>query len=393
MNNKFRTQLPKLALLLLPTLLLAACGGSNGNNGADVADAAVIATRTPSYDAGAVSLVGVEAPYTAQTNVETSENSDLVVRSGGDHYFLIKRYNGNQVLRYEAKTPSMPTWTYSTQDAGDGEIQSNPADLIIASATKAYLLRYGSGKLWIVNPSATTEANFKTGEIDLSAYDSDGVPEMTTGLIKDGKLYVLMQRLQFFDATQVGSIAVIDVASNTVQRTIDLPVYNPSGLAALPGSNKILVTAAGSYGSYPDYVIQYNGGLVSLDTSTNTATMLFDDGDGTTHAYGQFVELAVAASDRAYFIGSTGFGADQTLYRINPSVTPITPVVVSGFSAKSLGSLAVDPAGKLWVSRTDDAAPGVSILGYSGGNETVAASVVDTVLTPINIDFISVPTE
>jgi hypothetical protein len=379
--------------LLLPALLLAACGGSNSNNDADATNSAVIATRAPDYGSGAVSLVGVDAPYTAQTNVQSSDTSDLFVRSGGDHFFVIKRFGNDLIERYEAKTPMTPTWSYSTQDATDGSTDSNPSDLIIVNATKAYLLRYGSGKLWIVNPSATTEATFKTGEIDLSQYDSDGVPDMTAGLIKDGKLYVLMQRLQFFDATQVGSIAVIDVASNSKIRSIDLPVYNPSSLAALPDSNKILVIAAGSYGSYPDYVTQYNGGLASVDTSTNSATMLLDDGDGTTHAYGQFGDLAVVASDRAYFIGSTGFGADQTLYRINPSVTPITPVIAGGLSAKALGSLAVDPAGKLWVSRTDDSAPGVTIFGYSGGTETVAAALVDTVLTPINIDFISVPTE
>ncbi|WP_428310978.1 hypothetical protein [Hydrocarboniphaga sp.] len=379
--------------LLLPALLLAACGGSSFNDDADATDAAVIATRAPDYSAGAVSLVGVDTPYAAQTNVSTSTTSDTFVRSGGDHFFVIKRFGSDQVLRYEARTPSTPTWTYSTQDASDGSNDSNPSDLIIASPTKAYLLRYGSGKLWIVNPSATSEANFKTGEIDLSSYDGDGIPEMTAGLIKDGKLYVLLQRLTNFDATQVGSVVVIDVASNAVQRSIDLPVYNPGSLAALPASNKILVIAAGSYGSYPDYVTQYNGGLVSLDTSSNTASLVLDDGDGSTHAYGQFLDLAVVASDRAYFIGSTGFGADQTLYRINPSVTPIAPVIVSGFSTKALGSLAVDPAGKLWVGRTDDDAPGVSILGYSGGSETVAAALVDTVLTPINIDFVSVPAE
>lgn len=386
MINTFRIS------LLLPTLLLAACGGSNSDNDTDFTDAAVIATRAPDYTSGAVSLVGVDAPYPAQaTEAHTSETSDIVVRSGGDHFFVIKRFGSDLIERYEAKTSSTPTWTYSTQDATDGSNDSNPSDLIIASPTKAYLLRYGSAKLWVVNPSATSEDSFKIGEIDLSAYDSDGVPDMTTGLIKDGKLYVLMQRLQFFDATQVGSVAVIDVASNAVQRNIELPVYNPGGLAVLPGSNKILVIAAGGYGGAPTYSALYNGGLVTIDISSNTATMLLDDGDGTTHAYGQFGDLAVVASDRAYFIGSTGFGADQTLYRINPSVMPIAPVIVSGFSAKALGSLAVDPAGKLWVSRTDDDAPGVSILGYSGGNETVAASLVDTVLTPINIDFISVP--
>lgn len=399
---KLKTSLPTLGLML-PALLLAACGGGSFNGDADVSDAAVIATRSPDYSAGAVSLVGVDAPYAARTNEQTSDTADIFVRSGGDHFFVIKRYGFDQVLRYEASTPSTPTWTYSTQDAADGSNDSNPSDLIIASPTQAYLLRYGSGKLWIVNPSATTEANFKVGEIDLSAYDGDGVPEMTAGLIRDGKLYVAMQRLEFFDAVKDSYVAVIDIASNTEVSTagaagglkgIHLPVRNVSSLVSAGSS--VLAVAAGGADYNDDFtalIPRYDGGIANINTATATASLVLDDGDGSTHPYGQFTELAVAAGDRAYFIGSTGFGADQTLYRFNPAVTPIAPVIVSGFSSLALGSLAVDPAGKLWVGRTDAAAPGVSILGFSGGTETVAASRVDTVLTPINIDFITVPAE
>jgi hypothetical protein len=386
---KTQTSLQALALML-PALLLAACSDSGSGDTQKFTDSAVIATRAPDYSAGAVSLVGVDAPYTASNNVVASDSSDIVVRSGGDHYFLIKRFGSDQVQRYESDKPGTPTYTYSTQDATDGSIDSNPADLIIVSETKAYLLRYGSGKMWIVNPAATTEAAFKTGEIDLSSYDSDGVPDMTAGLIKDGKLYVLLQRLHSFDATQDGYALVIDTTTNTVTKTIDLPVFNPSNLVALPGSSKLLAIAAGSYGSYPDYTPPYNGGIASIDTSSNTATLLLDDGDGTTHPYGQFGDIAIAAADRAYFVGSDGFN-DETLYRFNPSVTPVTPVIVSAFTELALGSLAVDPSGNLWVARTDDSAPGVTILGYNGTAETVLAPLVDTDLTPLNIDFVTVP--
>ncbi|WP_411887667.1 hypothetical protein [Hydrocarboniphaga effusa] len=383
-------------LLALPALLLAACGGGGGGDDPEFADAAVVATRAPDYSSGAVSLVQAQAPFTAQNNL-TPRGSDISVRSGGDHYFVIEKFRANRISRYEAGSTT-PTYTYSTQSAG--EVESNPYDIVIASATKAYLLRYGSSKIWIVNPSAATEAAFKTGEIDLAAYDGDGVPEITDGVIKDGKLFVLMQRLESYAATQAGYVAVIDTATDleitTTTRAsglkgIELPLRNPSKLVSVPGEDEILVVAPGDYGSYPTYIPAYDGGIAEIESDDYDVRLLVDDGDATTHPYGQIVDVAVIDDDRAYFIGSTGYGADQTLYRFNPDLATPVPVAVEGYASLALGSLAVDPNGQLWVSRTDNEAPGLSVLGYAGGRETVVKDFIDTDLTPINVDFVTVP--
>ncbi len=389
----------KACLLLLPAVLLAACDGGSNNDAPNFTDSAVIATRATDYSSGAVSLIATTAPFTAQNSLAPSDSSDIFVRSGGDHYFVVKRFGTDQVLRYAASNPTTPVYTYSTQDATDGATRSNPSDLLIVSDTKAYLLRYGSGKLWIVNPSATSEATFKTGEIDLSAYDVDGVPEMTAGIVRNGRLYVAMQRLERFAAVKTGYVAVIDIATNAEIDTapttdglkgIQLPVRDPVSLVGIPGSNNILVLADGGYdGSFNQL---YEGGIVRIDAAANSATLAFDDdGVGGTHPFGYFADIATVTADRAYFIGSTGFGAAQTLYRFNPNTSASAPVAVSGFEGVSLGSLAVDPSGKLWLTRTGSAAPGITILDFVSGAETVAAPLIDTVLTPMNIDFITVP--
>ncbi len=392
-----KTRIARTCLLLLPAILLAACDGNNSNNAPQFTDSAVIATRAPDFSSGAVSLVAASAPFAARNAVAASATSDLFVRSGGDHYFVVKRFRTNQIQRYAASNPATPVYTYSTQDATDGTVESNPSDLLIVSDTKAYLLRYGSGKLWIVNPSAATEAAFKTGEIDLSAYDVDGVPEMTAGIVRNGRLYVAMQRLEGFAAVKTGYLAVIDIATNTEIDTapttdglkgIELPVRDPVALVGIPGGNNILALADGGFdGSFNQL---YEGGIVRIDTATNAASLVFDDGDDTTHPFGYFADVATVTADRAYFIGSTGFGAEQTLYRFNPN-TSAAPVAVPGYQAVALGSVAVDPSGKLWLTRTGSAAPGVTLLGFESGAETTVAPLIDTVLTPINIDFITVP--
>ncbi len=394
----------RFALALLPAVLLAACSDNdNGGDDVEFSDAAVIATRTAIYDAGAVALVSAEAPYTAQNKLIANKLSDIVVRSGGDHYFLIERGIG-RISRYEGENPASAVYTYSTQLAGEAA-GSNPATLVIVNDTKAYLLRYGSGKLWIVNPSASSEAAFKTGEIDLSHYDVDGVPEMISGLIKDGKLYVAMQRLESFAAIKNSYVAVIDTSTDQEVTTgsaaatlkgIELPLRNVggglvAGLLAIPDSSKILAFGPGDYGSFPDYLAAYDGGIATIDTTGYAASLLIDDGDSGTHPYGQIIDVAAVSASRAYFIGSTGFDADQTLYRFDPGSATPTPVAVSGYGPLGLGSLAVDPSGNLWVSRTDASAPGVSILGFTSNTETTVKDLVNTSLIPINIDFITVP--
>lgn len=384
----------KLSPILL-VLALGACS-SNNNGGSDAisANTAVVATRAPDFSSGAVSLVSLATPFTARNNLAPT-NSDIAVVSGGDHYFLIERFGTDRIKRFDAANPATPVYTYSTQDATD-TVSSNPADLIIVDDTKAYLLRYGSSKLWIVNPSATTEAAFKTGEIDLSQYDPfDGVPEMSAGLIKDGLLYVAMQRLENFSAVKNSYVAVIDTASDEEIPTgtslvdplgIELPVRNASRIvSSASSSGDILVVAEGGYDSNFDPV--YDGGVVSIDPADFSAALRVDDGTVASAPFGQIVDLDIAASDRAYFIGSTGFFGNQTLYRFNPQ-NSAAPVAVTAAQGVQISAVSVDSGGQVWLGRSEAATPGLTVLSAT---DTVVAPLIDTNLTPLNIDFVTAP--
>jgi len=387
---------------LLPALialLLTACsddgGGDNDiNPGPTSRSVAVVAARAPDYSSGAISLVDTAAPFAARNNLAPTL-SDIVVRSGGDHYFVIERFQADRVKRYAAANPDTPVYSYSTMDAGDSQ-SSNPYDLLIASATKAYLLRYGSGKLWIVNPSAATEAAFKIGEIDLSAYDVDGVPEMGAGLIKNGRLYIALQRLENFASVKYSYVAVFDVASDQEVTTgggsdglkgIELPVRGVSRLVSNPADGSVLAIGDGGYDG--NFNPLYEGGVVRINADFSTV-LVVDDGSADDHPRGQIVEMTVASGSRGYFIGSTGFFGSQTLYRFDPSgATP--PVAVSGYADLRLGPASVDGSGRLWLGLTADAAPGLAVLDFANGAETVVTPRIDTNLTPMNIDFLSIP--
>ncbi|MGQ0699159.1 MAG: hypothetical protein ACT4PZ_13055 [Panacagrimonas sp.] len=382
-------------LLALLSLTLAACGGGGGGgSSAAPATAAVVATRAPDFSSGAVSLVDVATPFTAQNNLPPNDSSDIFVRSGGDHYFVVQRFGTNKVQRFSAADPNSAVYSYSTQDAGDSA-QSNPSDLIILSPTKAYLLRYGSDVLWIVNPSAATEAQFKLGEIDLSQYDDDGVPEMTAGIVKNGLLYVLMQRLENFSATRNGYVAVIDTGSDEEIQTgadallgIELPLRNPGSIVSNPGNDDVVVLAGGGFDSNFDPV--FDGGIVRIDTGDFSTSLLVDDGSGSTTPFGQLQDLVIVGANRGYFIGSEGFFGNQNLFRFDPTSTA-APVPVAVAQDIKLGALAFQGDGRLWLGRNEVADPGLTVLDVSATPETVVEDLIDTVLTPINIDFLTSP--
>src|SRR3546814_11605189 len=101
---------------------------------------------------------------------------------------------------------------------------------------------------------------------------------MSAGLIKDGKLYVALQRLQNFAATQSDYIAVIDTATNTEIDTgtgstglkgIDLPVNDPVRPALQPTSHDIPLVADGGF---DNIVKQYHGRIFPIHTADATTT-------------------------------------------------------------------------------------------------------------------------
>ena len=94
---------------------------------------------------------------------------------------------------------------------------SNPYEMHFVSDSKAYILRYGSPSIWIVDPSvsAADEENFKIGEINLGAYDDDGIPNMSTGLISNNKLFVVMQAMDSNYVPGDAYLSVMDMTTDT----------------------------------------------------------------------------------------------------------------------------------------------------------------------------------
>ncbi len=398
-------------ITLLMGLTVSGCQLTRGGGGdGDVVEPAgpqmaVVATAAADYSAGAHAVISAEAPYTARTQLAPTI-SDITVTCDGEYFYRIERFKGENVSRFHIAQPDTPIYQYSTKDASGVETaSSNPHGLVFISDTKAYLLRYGSPKLWIVNPAAKTEAEFKLGEIDLSAYSVDGSPNMTAGVTVDGKAYVIVQRLDKTYAPEDAYVVVLDTATDTEIDTkkgknglkgILLPVKNPADIEYSKADGLIYVQGIGRYGnSRSGRPPEYTGGIVSIDPAAGFDTKLvLDDGDADTHPVGLITGMEITSATKGYIIGYKGF-TDNAVYSFNPATGALDvdaagkPKVVGSISGVSIGGMAANTAGQLWVSIADATDPGVKILDATTGS--VVKERVSTVLNPQTITFCDSP--
>lgn len=321
---------------------------------------AVIATVAQDFSSGAHSVVAVD-PVGGQRPAEhllsPTSISDITITAYENHFYRIEKFQADNVVKFDIAAPGVPIWQYSTLDAGESD--SNPYDLIFASSQKAYLLRYGSATAWIINPSAATEADFKIGALDLSAYAVDGgVPNMNSGVIVAGKLFIAMQRLDAaWSPTNNAYVAVFDVATDEEIDTgtfneddlmgIRLPVRNTGAIQYLAANDTIYVQGVGNYfgGSQDDFP----SGIVSINPVTYSVDEVLLGGD----PYGNISGMSIVSLDKGYFVGYAGWG-DNTLYPFNPSTGEVfdqTNAELKNINIAGMQSgTAVDQSDMLWVS-------------------------------------------
>jgi hypothetical protein len=362
----------------------------------NVTQTAVVATVAADWSSSAVAVAPVDSESgqrTAQDGLLIQDNSDITLSTHGRYFYLLTRGTSNTVAKIDADSPGTVIWQYSTE--GD-EFFSNPYQLVIVNSEKAYLLRYGSSTAWIVNPSAETEEDFKIGELDLSAYDEgDGVPEMAGGVIAHGKLFVMMQRLNYWAPSEIKPyIAVFDVDTDEEIDTamgegglkgIALEIKDPLSIQYLPENDTVYVQGLGYYPGYgyPDY--EDDGGIVAIDAYDYSTTLVLDDGEGENMPYGQISGMSMVSSTKGYFVGYDGWG-DNTLYTFDPSAENPVGTAVTGLQNKSIAGMEsgiyVDKNGMLWVCNQTDVR--VDILDTE--TDTIEESV-STALNPSRVVF------
>ena len=328
------------------------------------------------FQTGSFGTLTLDTPRTiTPASPQRAINSDAAARTSGGRVYIVNRFQADNIQTLD---PSRGFATVSQCSTGNG---SNPHDIALVSATKAYVTRYELTSVLIVNPSVGADcAGFTLGSIDLSQFaDADGVPEMDQMAIVNGKLYVSLERLNrnnAFNPAGPGMIAVIDTVTDTVVDHITLSGENPfsesKGLTVNGGM--LVIGEAGRLGTN-------DGGIERVALTTGMAEGFFI----TEAQLGGDLNDFVLVSDRLGYAIIAAPDFSNSLVAFDPTTHAVTKTLLSG--SGFLSDIELNDRDELFLADRSITKPGVRIFRASDGNEVTTAPL-DLGLPPFNILFL-----
>ncbi|MBN1772288.1 MAG: hypothetical protein JXB32_13550 [Deltaproteobacteria bacterium] len=344
--------------------LAAGCGDAPRR---DPAAEGTLFVLTTDFETGAFSIVDHEAE-TAAVNVGLT-HSDAVARVRGSRVYVVNRLGQDNVTALDAADGFRVLWQRST---GPG---SNPQDIAFASDEKAYVPRLELPAVLVLDPRDGT----RLGEVDLSGLaDADGVPEASWAVAVADRIVVAVGRLDRNDAyrpTGPGALAVLDPATDTVERTIELSAANPWGEPVVATDGRLLVGLAGRFG-------ELDGGIEGVDLPAGPSYGLVV----TEAELGGDVLSFVAGDDRALWILVSDAASVTSLVRWEPPAGPPRTIVRgSGFTLSCVAEVA---PGLLAVCDRERTAPGVRLFELPSGVERTVRPI-DVGLPPWQVRVLS----
>ncbi len=378
-----------LTAFLIP--MFSACVQEDDDKNIVISDSmAVIATTQ--YGKGSSSahtVVTVDDDRNASDPLKPSPASDFKIVAYGDYFYRLD-LSFDTVQKYSRSSPNKVITEFSV--TGD-DLKSNSHDLVFSNESKAYLLRYDAKNIWIVNPSATTDSEFKLGEFDFSHHElEDENLRPHSGIIVNDLLYIVFQRFDINWTAKPAIIAVIDTTSNqeidtddTVDgiQAISLELSNPDKIIFQSDLNKLLVQASGLiFASEED---RYNsGGITTIDISTYQVEVLIDDTEDTKNIY----NMAIVSDEVGYYISYAGW-EDNYIFEFNPTTGEVASSSISPFDGKNISDIEVDKDGNLWVASVIDS----SIYVLDTTSNELTGKIITTKLPPRDIAFVTLPAE
>ena len=332
---------------------------------------------TTNFETGLLVSAGTAAPH-AVRHLDARINADAVVRSTGERVYVVNRFLGDNL---QVLDPAHGLATVLQCSTGQG---SNPHDVVVVDAHKAYVTRYGRAQLWIVDPGASSCDGFHTGTVDLGAYaDADGIPEMAQMAVVGDRLFVTLEHLdrgdRFLPAGR-GALAVVDLATDTVATTIALSGENPfsdaSGIGREPGTGKLLIGEVGRFYHSGD------GGIERVDPFTLRAEgfMVTEDALG-----GDITDFVVLSPTKGYAVVLLAENPPRNvLVAFDPSQGTLTRQMLT---RAALPDIALAPDGTLWVA--DASVPGPGLRFFDPADDRpLTGGVLDVGLPPFSIAFL-----
>ncbi|HPU83830.1 MAG TPA: hypothetical protein PLE60_00645 [Candidatus Latescibacteria bacterium] len=366
MHTKVVRRLVHTSAIVSILFVFVSCGTNNPSRSHSAGYGSAFVFMTDYMSAA----VGVFRPDSASVDVLplASVHTDVALRSYGGLVYVLERFGKDAITVVDPAVPTAPRANYST---GNG---SNPQDIIVADAKKAYVLRLNTSNVLIINP----QTGDSLGTINLAPYadPADGRPEMAAGVLENGTLYVLLQLLDtasnpwLWPPTGFGKVAAIDTRTNAVTNVFTLTVKNPVAMAVHNGT---LFVAGGPYDDVS------TTGIDRIPLPAGTPTRLVDG----VSLGGRPTALEVCDQNNSAWVLVQKTWPTATVYRVS---------LTSGVTADSLAepatpaAIAVGMDSVLLVSDRSMSVPGLFVYNAITGEKR--RGPIATALPPDAIVFV-----
>ena len=357
----------RISVLAVSVLLLA-------NSSSAQSDLFVITTD---FSTGSTAFLAANAAE-AEVNL-LGIHSDAVGHYHDGRVYVVNRLGQDNILVLDAMDLRTPLTQFSV---GNG---ANPHDIEIVASDKAYISRYGTASLLIVNPQDGAEL----GEIDLSAFaDADGLPEVSQIVRVGGRLYLSCQRLDRnggWGPVDVSYLIVVDIATDTLVdvdsdaegvQGIALSVANPNSMAVV--GEQIAVGVVANFGDRA-------GGVEIVDTATNRSLGLAVSEED---LGGDITSMVLVDQDRGYaVVADENFANSVRPFDLSSGAVDAPLENISG---GFIPSLAVDGDRLIVADRGSFADPASAGLKfYDAATGAFLSGPIDTGLPPQDIVVLS----
>ncbi|HEY5943955.1 MAG TPA: hypothetical protein VIV40_00615, partial [Kofleriaceae bacterium] len=208
--------------------------------------AAVVAGDFGSPGTGIISKLDITKLDMRQNLAPSAAQGDPVLRYYGGKLYIINRFGSNNVTILDGKTMQL-------EEQISTGANSNPQDVAVVG-NKLYVPAYGTAGVIVVTRGST-----ELETIDLSSLDTmgmnDGKPDCVSAYAVGTKVYVACGVLDNFNAVEVGKVAVIDTATDTMVTSVAMNYKNPNGffMRAPEGSTyggDLLIPSVPSFTNY-----------------------------------------------------------------------------------------------------------------------------------------------
>jgi DNA-binding beta-propeller fold protein YncE len=306
-------------------------------------------------------------------------HSDAIARFFNGRIYVVNRLGVDSIQIIDPEA-DFTTPARAELSVGNG---TDPHDIVFINATKAYVSRYKSAELLIINPT-TLQIR---GSIDLTdrikTGDGDGAPESHLMLFHDGLVYLLLQHLDFTvqpvpAKVARGEVVLIDPDTDTVMDVVVLNGRNPfSDIVFSRALNRILVSSVGD-------LTRLDGGIEAINPNTRTVESGFRVAE--TDLGGDITHFAIVSATKGFAVVSDA-NFRNTLVTFNPTTGAPLDTLFSpadGF----LPYFAINSRGELYLAVVNPTTPTPRLRIFDVNQDRQIGSVRTGELPPWFVLFI-----